>query len=144
MMTTITALTHRGSPIRALIEPPKGYSWTISRTGSGKPLSSIDLYSATLYTLLHFCLMSYEAIAEPYTTQGPEPLGTVSVNILPLVTSSSYAALNCHVVWGIYWSIIAFNSPEKSRRQPLLPEAGGMLSFDTGKLDKRRDLEKVE
>ncbi|KAL8765356.1 MAG: hypothetical protein Q9209_007542 [Squamulea sp. 1 TL-2023] len=84
----------------------------IVRAGSGKNLVSGDLYSATLHTLLHFCLESYRAPAQTYSTRGSAPPGAVIVNTLPLGVPGPFTALNCHVAWGLYRSVIAFNNPE--------------------------------
>ncbi|KAI4270852.1 MAG: hypothetical protein LQ337_006426 [Flavoplaca oasis] len=113
------------NPIGGIIEPPEGFTTSISRAGHGKPLFLTNLYSATLHALLHFCLLSYEANAETYTTRGPEPPGTVVATILPFITAPLFRALNCHVAWGLYWSIIAFNNPANVRESAVATFTGG-------------------
>ncbi|KAL8991764.1 MAG: hypothetical protein Q9169_007673, partial [Polycauliona sp. 2 TL-2023] len=113
------------SLVRESIQTPEGFSWSISRAGHGKPLFSTDLYSATLHALLHFCLLRYEAIAETYTTRGSEPPRQVVTTILPFATSPLSTARNCHVAWGLYWSIIAFNSPANIRESAMATYTGG-------------------
>lgn len=98
---------------------------SISQAGHGKPLFLTDLYSATLHALLHFCLLSYEANAETYTTRGSQPPGSVVATILPFITAPLYTALNCHVAWGMYWSVIAFNNPANVRESAVATFTGG-------------------
>ncbi|KAL8801049.1 MAG: hypothetical protein Q9182_004741 [Xanthomendoza sp. 2 TL-2023] len=97
------------------IEPPDGFRLRIERTGEGKALNSRDLYSATLYALLHFALQSYRAPAELYNTQGPEPTGAIVVSAVPFASLHGYIPQNCHLVWGLYRSVIAFNVPNNVR-----------------------------
>ncbi|CAO1605250.1 hypothetical protein XANCAGTX0491_008772 [Xanthoria calcicola] len=103
------------NPLGAIIDPPEGFSMSISRAGPGKHLFSRDIYSATLHALLHFSLLSYEAKAEAYNTRGSEPPGVVLASVLPFATAPLYTTLNCHVAWGLYWSVIAFNNPENNK-----------------------------
>ncbi|KAL8807683.1 MAG: hypothetical protein Q9200_004568 [Gallowayella weberi] len=97
------------------IDPPDGFGLRIERTGEGKALNSRELYSATLHALLHFALLSYHAPAEVYNTQGPEPAGAIVVSVVPFASHARSMAQNCHIVWGLYWSVIAFNSPNNVR-----------------------------
>lgn len=97
----------------------------ISRAGHGKDLFARDLYSTTLHALLHFCLLSYEARAETYSTRGSEPPGAVISTVLPFATAPLYTALNCHVAWGLYWSIIAFNNPANVKESAVAIFVGG-------------------
>ncbi|KAL8669504.1 MAG: hypothetical protein Q9168_005906 [Polycauliona sp. 1 TL-2023] len=91
----------------------------MDRVGYGKPLDSTDLYAATLDALLHFCILSYDGVAETYTTQGSNPPGQVLTAVLPFFTAPLYTARNCHVAWGLYWSVIAFNSPANLKESAL-------------------------
>ncbi|KAL9036798.1 MAG: hypothetical protein Q9180_004088, partial [Flavoplaca navasiana] len=111
--------------VGAIIEPPEGFTMSISRAGHGKPLFLTNLYSATLHALLHFCLLSYEANAETYTTRGPEPPGAVVATVLPFATAPLFTALNCHVAWGLYWSVIAFNNPANVKELAVATATGG-------------------
>ncbi|KAL8846812.1 MAG: hypothetical protein Q9221_008120 [Calogaya cf. arnoldii] len=110
---------------KGLIDPPEGFSMSISRAGHGKDLFARDLYSTTLHALLHFCLLSYETTAETYSTRGSEPLGAVIATVLPFATAPLYTALNCHVAWGLYWSIIAFNNPANVKESAVAIFVGG-------------------
>ncbi|KAL8727804.1 MAG: hypothetical protein Q9166_005796 [cf. Caloplaca sp. 2 TL-2023] len=98
-----------------IINPPEGFSVTIGRSGLGRSLESKDLYSATLHALLHFSLHSYEGHAEIYTTRGPEPPGVVVTSAIPFHTPPAYIPRNCHMAWGLYRSVIAFNYPVNVR-----------------------------
>lgn len=98
---------------------------SISRAGHGKHVSSRDLYSSTLHSLLHFSLLSYETRAETYSTRGSEPPGAVITTVLPFATAPLFTALNCHVAWGLYWSVIAFNNPENNKESAAAIFIGG-------------------
>lgn len=96
----------------------------ISRAGHGKEIFSRDLYSSTLHCLLHFSLLSYDTRAETYSTRGSEPPGAV-VAVIPFATAPLFTALNCHVAWGLYWSVIAFNNPENNKESAAAIFIGG-------------------
>lgn len=67
----------------------------------------------TLQALLHFSLLDYEEPAEIYSTRGG-PSGTVVLNVLPGGQAPGQS-LNSHIAWGLYRSVIAFNSPNNIR-----------------------------
>ncbi|KAL8680637.1 MAG: hypothetical protein Q9186_003175 [Xanthomendoza sp. 1 TL-2023] len=97
------------------LDPPDGFALNIKRTGEGKTLDSKKLYKATLHALLHFSLLSYRDPAELYTTRGPEPVESIVVNVVPFAVPSGYIPKNCHLAWGLYRSVIAFNVPSNVR-----------------------------
>ncbi|KAL8781844.1 MAG: hypothetical protein Q9213_005819 [Squamulea squamosa] len=112
-------------PTNNIIDPPEGFSMKIVRAGEGKSLISGDLYTATLHALLHFSIQSYENPAQTYRTRGPSPPGVAIVNTMPLGLPAPYTALNCHVAWGLYRSVIAFNNPENVRESQTTVFTGG-------------------
>ncbi|KAL8832688.1 MAG: hypothetical protein Q9170_004786 [Blastenia crenularia] len=96
------------------IDPPSGFSCKFRRGGQDRSLPSKDLYSATLHALLHFSLQDYSSRAETYATRGPEPRGNVVVNAVPFVLPAAYT-INSHLVWGLFYSVVAYNSPSNVR-----------------------------
>ncbi|KAL8969181.1 MAG: hypothetical protein Q9197_004478 [Variospora fuerteventurae] len=96
------------------ISPPGGFGCRFRRIGQARRVRSRDLYSATLHALLHYSLQDYSSAAETYSTHGTEPLGGVLVKAIPFLLPVA-TTLNAHLAWGLYRSIIAFNSPDNIR-----------------------------
>ncbi|KAL8708973.1 MAG: hypothetical protein Q9220_006181 [cf. Caloplaca sp. 1 TL-2023] len=97
------------------IEPPAGFSCVIEASGGSRALDSKGLYSVALHSLLHFSLLDYFAPAEVYSTHGPQPSGPILANVVPIYQPPEFRALNSHIAWGVYRSVIAFNYPPNLR-----------------------------
>lgn len=110
----------------------------IKRSGEEKDLVSKELYSATLHALLHFSLHSYDARAEPYSTRGPEPSGSIVVSAVVFAGPPGYIPLNCHLAWGLYRSVIAFNSPDNVRESVATVSLDGRRSAQIEYLQARK------
>ncbi|KAI4228045.1 MAG: hypothetical protein L6R40_008159 [Gallowayella cf. fulva] len=120
------------------LDPPDGFSVKIKRSGEEKDLVSKELYSATLHALLHFSLHSYDARAEPYSTRGPEPSGSIVVSAVVFAGPPGYIPLNCHLAWGLYRSVIAFNSPDNVRESVATVSLDGRRSAQIEYLQARK------
>ncbi|KAL9596715.1 MAG: hypothetical protein Q9219_005626 [cf. Caloplaca sp. 3 TL-2023] len=96
------------------IQPPSGFSCSFRRGGRATLLPSRDLYAATLQGLLHFSLKAYGDNANRYITRGTNPPRNVEVTAEPFILPTANT-MNCHLAWGLYRSVIAFNNPDNTR-----------------------------